>query len=665
MLAVPHVYPVVVELKTAGRSAPLLSGVLGELVSVGKTHVTESGSQRVQVHVAARDEATARRRVASVVEGKIIEVGDPSPLQHYASQKALPYRRSFVYGRTKPGRFNVQGGGGAHAKASAPAHPDTSPPSTGVGMSVGEALDELLGESPVTEATASQRAARDKRRARWRAQNPALARKMALIAKRTARKRVGKMKGKRKRSAMLAQRHKGKYDPNFESLREAAVSKQDLAVGAALNWLKTRDSGEPKTGDDANYDAQDFWFNSKLAQSAFRGPSAYRKFGDAVQKAFESGPSESLREAESPQDEAVNAALAYLKKRGHISNGSQANSASQDFWFNNRQAQAAFPGKGGYKKLGDAVQKAFESGQSESLREEFKPVGKAQQLLWAALVQRTQYDVRNGIAIGERKHMLTDLARGAEFRGIHFGLIQKAAADMARKGAVIYDGTHTIRMQPMAEGYNTDDFEPNGRLLKKPNIFKATIRECDTCGKEALIKEGTDTCSVCQRKGTKKESVQLNPVDKLVAGYELATYFHENFRQLPAEWFIQDRNRRIVVDAIDRVRQSEGYIPAEALEDAYLHGNPGSRPSIEESPVALTGPGRHEVRVRFGSEQERDFAVRSIMQYTEDCECADRDEFEKDEAVFTMTGSSQQVAEDLVEAVLPRMNLRRNVIVSG
>lgn len=146
MNAIPQSYPVLVEF-AAGAKTPVLGGVLGELVHVGNSTVAESGTTQVRLAVAARDESTARQRASKF--GQVLEVGKPSPLQHYANQKALPYRRSFIMSRFKRGRFNVQGGAGSHQAASAPTHPDqVSSPASGVGMSVGESVDALLGRKP-------------------------------------------------------------------------------------------------------------------------------------------------------------------------------------------------------------------------------------------------------------------------------------------------------------------------------------------------------------------------------------------------------------------------------------------------------------------------------------------------------------------------------------
>lgn len=121
MSAIPTLYPVTVELKES-NGVPMLSGLMCELIQVGNSRVTESGSQ-LQLTVAARDEATARRRAEEATQGIVVEVGEPSLLKQFADKGALPYRRSLVFGRKKPGRFNQQGGDGGHAVAAQPQTP--------------------------------------------------------------------------------------------------------------------------------------------------------------------------------------------------------------------------------------------------------------------------------------------------------------------------------------------------------------------------------------------------------------------------------------------------------------------------------------------------------------------------------------------------------------
>lgn len=155
MNAIPQCYSVVVEVD--GRNTvPVTEGVLGELVSIGDPVVTESGTSRVVVNVAARTESDARSRAEKVTQGAVLEVSKPSPLQHFAKQKALPHRRSFIMTRYKRGRYNQQGGSGSYQPPAASSAGAMQ--SQGVGLPVGESVAILMGpepsldESPVTEA---------------------------------------------------------------------------------------------------------------------------------------------------------------------------------------------------------------------------------------------------------------------------------------------------------------------------------------------------------------------------------------------------------------------------------------------------------------------------------------------------------------------------------
>lgn len=216
MSAIPQSYPVVVESPESKIST--LTGVLEELVHVENSFVLESGATQVRLNVVARDVETARRRASRI--GQVVEVGSPSPLRYYANQKALPYRRSRVMSRFKRGRFNVQGGTGSHQAAAPPLHPaDSTAPTSGVGMDVGESVDSLLGPAALTEATPAQRARRARRRAQARRKNPTLSRKRSRIAKRTSRRPSVAAKRKRsmRRTRRRTKRFRGRYDPHYES----------------------------------------------------------------------------------------------------------------------------------------------------------------------------------------------------------------------------------------------------------------------------------------------------------------------------------------------------------------------------------------------------------------------------------------------------------------
>lgn len=215
MNAIPQCYPVTVECKD-GKPDTITEGVTGELVNVRKSHILESGTEQVQLLVAARSEAMARERAERVTQGKVVEVGPPSPLQDYTKRKALPYRRSFIMSRYKRGRFCQQGGTGSHQAASLPNA--TPQPSAGVGMAMGESIKSLMGPDPLIEATAAQRAARERRRKQFRAKHPKLARKRAIAAKKAARK--GTVQAKRRKARHMTRRRtarfRGKFDPRFE-----------------------------------------------------------------------------------------------------------------------------------------------------------------------------------------------------------------------------------------------------------------------------------------------------------------------------------------------------------------------------------------------------------------------------------------------------------------
>ena len=375
MRAIPVCFPVVVETAGTDRHTPLLNGVLGELVSVGQPQMMESGRHRTTIRVAARTEADARRRAKTVLPGaKIVEVGEPSALQHFTSQKALPYRRSLVYGRTKNARFNVQGGAAGHAKASPPVQPHNSPPAAGVGMGVGESLDELLGPAPVLEAYQPkgkiERAIVDYLdRTQPRTGSGAWWTSIDDLWRELGKRGIASLQ---KIMSTVT-----------KMVRDGGLEQQDMADGPAVRRVQESLGEASQQQRDARERRRKQWRmqNPQLARKraliakrtgkkrAMKGKMARKKsMKRAMRYRGITDPNfESMQEAESPQDAAVNAALAYLKRRGHVSNGSQANSASQDFWFNNKQAQTAFPGSGAYKKFGDAVQKAFEAEKSESL----------------------------------------------------------------------------------------------------------------------------------------------------------------------------------------------------------------------------------------------------------------------------------------------------------
>lgn len=138
--SLPAAYPVSLRLNEASVREVALPKVLSDLVLLGSVKMVES-VEHLQISVLARNLETAKRRAAVVAEsvrGVIVEVGEPTPLQHYAKQKALPYRRSFVYGRYKPGRFSVQGGEGLHNPAPSTANVSANNP---VGLPLGEAVD--------------------------------------------------------------------------------------------------------------------------------------------------------------------------------------------------------------------------------------------------------------------------------------------------------------------------------------------------------------------------------------------------------------------------------------------------------------------------------------------------------------------------------------------
>lgn len=145
MNSIPQCYPVTVSFRGDGERLAV-SGMLPELVQLQHTRMLESGGGYAYLHVVARNPATARIRAESATRCTVVEVGEPSPLQHFSSQKALPHRRSFVMSRFKRGRFSQQGGAGAHTPAVAASN--TGVQNSGAGLSVGESVVALLGRKP-------------------------------------------------------------------------------------------------------------------------------------------------------------------------------------------------------------------------------------------------------------------------------------------------------------------------------------------------------------------------------------------------------------------------------------------------------------------------------------------------------------------------------------
>jgi len=68
------------------------------------------------------------------------------------------------------------------------------------------------------------------------------------------------------------------------------------------------------------------------------------------------------------------------------------------------------------------------------LSESAKPTGKAQ----VAIMQAME-TLRSGDTVE-----LSDLTRGKDFLGVHFKSVQSAAAALAKKGMIKYDGTHAV-----------------------------------------------------------------------------------------------------------------------------------------------------------------------------------------------------------------------------
>lgn len=148
MQAIPTLFPVIVEVPASAvteNSGPIaMSGLLGELVEIGGSRIVE-GKGRIQLTVVARDVGVARRRAEEATKGRVVEVGEPTPLQHYSRQRALPYRRSLVFGRKKPGWFNQQGAEGGYM-----------PPTFPV-QATFESVDALVnGDAPIQSLTESR-----------------------------------------------------------------------------------------------------------------------------------------------------------------------------------------------------------------------------------------------------------------------------------------------------------------------------------------------------------------------------------------------------------------------------------------------------------------------------------------------------------------------------